>query len=248
MPSKRPALEDVLCLARCSTPAPPSLPLQVVDPGNFSRASEDVLKQRKIVRARRGAAPAGGDAAAKANPFAGIQLTGAAPAPAANPFAGVSLLGGAAAPAATPAPTPAKAAPAEGQEQPAATEQPAAVEAKQEAAAPAAAKAAQQPVDAAPAAEQQVADESKATPAEQAKPAAEEKPATEAAKPTGGFGGLGSTSGLAFGSSGFGAASGGFGSLGECMAGGWPVCCWLAVDGLRSGSPALPVALCALWC
>ncbi|PRW58407.1 nuclear pore complex NUP50A-like isoform X1 [Chlorella sorokiniana] len=184
---------------------------EVADPGNFSRASEDVIKQRKIVRARRGGGATGGDGATKANPFAGIQLTGAAPAPAANPFAGVSLLGGAAAPAATPAPTPAKAAPAEGQ-QPAAGEQPAA-EAKQEAAA----EAAQQPAAPAPAAEQQGAEEGKAAPAEQP---AQDKPAAEAAKPASGFGALGSSSGLAFGSSGgFGAASGGFGSLASSSGG-----------------------------
>eukprot|EP00887_Chlorella_sp_A99_P005772 scaffold1.g5772.t1 len=61
-----------------------------VEAGSFARASEDVIKQRKIVRARRGADAGGGSGA---NPFAGIQLTGtsaAAPA-AANPFAGVAL-------------------------------------------------------------------------------------------------------------------------------------------------------------
>lgn len=78
--------------------------LQPIEAGSFARASEDVLKQRKIIRARRG--PTAGVApAAGSNPFANVQLAPAAGAPAppaANPFAGVSLV----------APAPAAAAPA----------------------------------------------------------------------------------------------------------------------------------------
>jgi hypothetical protein len=85
--------------------------------GEFRRADEGVLKQRRIFKARRGAAPAvpptasaaadaqpgaavsadaGAAAATASNPFAGISLT--APAAGGNPFAGVSLIP----PAATP--------------------------------------------------------------------------------------------------------------------------------------------------
>ncbi len=75
--------------------------------GEFRRADEGTLKQRRIFKARRGGAPAapvsatavavppgaGGTAAeapaapAAGNPFAGISLT-----PGGNPFAGVSLV------------------------------------------------------------------------------------------------------------------------------------------------------------
>ncbi len=79
--------------------------VQPIEAGTFARASEDVLKQRKIIRARRGPTSDAPPAAAS-NPFANVQLApgagSAAPAaaPAANPFAGVSLV----APAAAPAP------------------------------------------------------------------------------------------------------------------------------------------------
>ncbi|BDA51158.1 probable E3 SUMO-protein ligase RanBP2 at C-terminar half [Coccomyxa sp. Obi] len=97
---------------------PPSDSDEEVIAGEFRRADEGTLKQRRIFKARRGgalAAPvtataaavppgAGGTAAeapaaapAGANPFAGISLT--APAAGGNPFAGVSLV----APTATPA-------------------------------------------------------------------------------------------------------------------------------------------------
>lgn len=69
-------------------------------PGTFQRASEEVLKQRKIVRARRSAAPAPAAGAASANPFAGVQLGASS-----NPFAGIQLAPSAAQPTtdATPA-------------------------------------------------------------------------------------------------------------------------------------------------
>ncbi|KAG6611071.1 Ran-binding protein RANBP3 [Phytophthora cinnamomi] len=72
----------------------------------FQRASEDSIRKRKIVKARVGgratakpkaatAAAAGGDDAAKSNPFGGFQgLTAAKPAASANPFAGFSGLTG----------------------------------------------------------------------------------------------------------------------------------------------------------
>jgi Ran-binding protein 3 len=68
--------------------------LQTVEAGTFSRASEEVLKQRKIIRARRPAiAPSSAAPPAGANPFAGIQLShDAAAAPSAKPFANVSLI------------------------------------------------------------------------------------------------------------------------------------------------------------
>lgn len=206
-----------------SPPRPLPCP-QAVDPGNFARASEDVIKQRKIVRARRGG-DAGAGGAAKANPFAGIQLA-AAPAPAAaNPFAGVSLLGGGAAPAATPAPTPAKAEP-EAAEQPHAAQPPAAPEAKQEAPA---GEAAHPPADAAAAQQPEAAQQEEAAAGQ--KQEAEQKPVAEAAKPAGGFGALsgGASGGLTFGSSGFGSTSGGFGSLGACAAVGTHACPWVAM-------------------
>lgn len=64
--------------------------LQPQEAGTFARASEQVLKQRKIIRARRGG-PAEPPAAASANPFANVQLASAPPA-AANPFAGIALV------------------------------------------------------------------------------------------------------------------------------------------------------------
>ncbi|PSC76436.1 nuclear pore complex NUP50A [Micractinium conductrix] len=172
---------------------------EVVDPGNFARASEDVLKQRKIVRARRGADVGGAPKAA--NPFAGIQLAAAAGGvPAANPFTGVSFTAG----GATPAPTP--------------TKPPAA-------AAPAAAAPAQPAEQAAPAGGDQAAAAQPAAAGEQhaEEKAAEALKAAEAPKPaaaaSGGFGSFGAGAGaggggLAFGSSGgFGSTAGGFGSL-----------------------------------
>ncbi len=87
------------------------LSLQPIEAGTFARASEDVLKQRKIIRARRGATSAAAAPAAGSNPFANVQLAsgaGALPAAApANPFAGVSLVAPAAAPAAAEPPAPA---------------------------------------------------------------------------------------------------------------------------------------------
>lgn len=44
------------------------------EPGTFSRASEDVIKQRKIVRARRGLQASAPPSDNPANPFANIQL------------------------------------------------------------------------------------------------------------------------------------------------------------------------------
>ncbi|KAL3133298.1 hypothetical protein ABBQ38_007177 [Trebouxia sp. C0009 RCD-2024] len=54
--------------------------------GEFAKASEDVMKKRKIVRPKRaaGALPGSSAAASGSNPFAGVSLT-------ANPFAGVNL-------------------------------------------------------------------------------------------------------------------------------------------------------------
>ncbi|KAK9902620.1 hypothetical protein WJX75_000372 [Coccomyxa subellipsoidea] len=90
---------------------PPSDSDEEVIAGEFRRADEGVLKQRRIFKARRGAAPAvpptasaaadaqpgaavsadaGAAAATASNPFAGISLT--APAAGGNPFAGVSLI------------------------------------------------------------------------------------------------------------------------------------------------------------
>lgn len=93
-------------------------PLVQVIAGEFRRADEGTLKQRRIFKARRGGAPAAPVSATPAaaapgigapateaaaapvanNPFAGISLT--APAGGGNPFAGVSLV----APTAIPAP------------------------------------------------------------------------------------------------------------------------------------------------
>lgn len=58
-------------------------------PGTFQRASEEVLKQRKIVRARRpaAAAPSVSAAPSTTNPFAGVQLASAG----VNPFSGIQL-------------------------------------------------------------------------------------------------------------------------------------------------------------
>lgn len=169
-----------------------------MDPSNFARASEDVIKQRKIVKARRGGE---GGGAAKANPFAGIQLAAttappAAQAAAANPSAEVSLFGA----AGTPAPTPAAA----GKAQPAAAAEPGA------ATEPAAATAQE---GAAVASSEQAADKK-----EEGKDAAagQQQPDAKPAAPSGGFGAFANAAGgLAFGTSGFGSASGGFGSLGE---------------------------------
>ncbi|KAE9331409.1 hypothetical protein PF008_g15439 [Phytophthora fragariae] len=68
----------------------------------FQRASDDSIRKRKIVKARvrsaakPKAAAAGGDDAAKSNPFGGFQgLTAAKPAASSNPFAGFSGLTGA---------------------------------------------------------------------------------------------------------------------------------------------------------
>lgn len=58
-----------------------------VEAGSFQRANEDVLKQRKIVRARRAAGATG--SSDNVNPFAGVALQ--APA-AVNPFAAVALV------------------------------------------------------------------------------------------------------------------------------------------------------------
>ena len=57
--------------------------------GEFAKASEDVMKKRKIVRPKRAAGALSGSSAAASgsNPFAGVSLTGAP----ANPFAGVNL-------------------------------------------------------------------------------------------------------------------------------------------------------------
>ena len=57
--------------------------------GEFAKASEDVMKKRKIVRPKRAAGALAGSstAASGSNPFAGVSLTGAP----ANPFAGVNL-------------------------------------------------------------------------------------------------------------------------------------------------------------
>ncbi|KAL6768931.1 NUP50B [Auxenochlorella protothecoides x Auxenochlorella symbiontica] len=67
------------------------------EPGTFQRASDEVLKQRKIIKARRPAQGSAGAAvpASPANPFAGIQLAPATE----NPFAGIQL---------APAPVPAQ--------------------------------------------------------------------------------------------------------------------------------------------
>jgi hypothetical protein len=172
----------------------------VVDAGAFQRASSDVLKQRKIIKARR---PPAVTAAAAANPFAGIQLvsSGAIPAvPAANSFAGLSF----------PAPKPAAdaAAVAQGVE-----------------AAPAEEKTTS-PEQAHKGAEKK---EDFPKPAEEAvsKPVSSGFGSISGAS-NGGFlfggagaggGGFGAmvsgASGPAFGSSGLGQATGGFGSLGE---------------------------------
>ncbi|KAK9838667.1 hypothetical protein WJX74_000985 [Apatococcus lobatus] len=53
--------------------------------GTFARASEEELKGRKIIKARR----SGASGTPAANPFAGVSLTSST----GNPFAGVSLLG-----------------------------------------------------------------------------------------------------------------------------------------------------------
>ncbi len=53
-----------------------------IDPNNFEKASEDVLKTRKIVKARRG-----GGALASSAPPPATEGAGAS-----NPFAGVSLV------------------------------------------------------------------------------------------------------------------------------------------------------------
>lgn len=57
--------------------------------GEFAKASEDVMKKRKIVRPKRaaGALPGSSAPAGASNPFAGVNLTGGP----ANPFAGASL-------------------------------------------------------------------------------------------------------------------------------------------------------------
>lgn len=57
--------------------------------GEFAKASEDVMKKRKIVRPKRaaGALPGISTTASGSNPFASVSLTGAP----ANPFAGVNL-------------------------------------------------------------------------------------------------------------------------------------------------------------
>ena len=59
--------------------------MQPVQAGTFARASEEELKGRKIIKARR----PGQASASAANPFAAVSLTSSS----GNPFAGVSLLG-----------------------------------------------------------------------------------------------------------------------------------------------------------
>ena len=59
--------------------------MQPILAGTFARASEDELKGRKIIKARR----SGQSGPPAANPFAGVSLTSST----GNPFAGVSLLG-----------------------------------------------------------------------------------------------------------------------------------------------------------
>lgn len=175
------------------------LNVQEIEPGIFSRASEQVLKQRKIVRARRpgAAAVAGGPTApASANPFANVQLApgGAAATPSANPFAGISLVK-----------PPSPAAEPEAKQQAASTAAPAPVTADKEGepeSKDATADKESEPVKA----------------AEDAEPPAADKPAA------GGFGALSSTApGLSFGSSGgFGALSssaGGFGGFASAASG-----------------------------
>lgn len=53
--------------------APSNVLRAQVDPGNFQRASEEVLKARRIVKTRRSAA-APAFVAASANPFSGVSL------------------------------------------------------------------------------------------------------------------------------------------------------------------------------
>lgn len=80
-------LRAFMLLLTCT---PPPKHLQEPPHGTFARASEEVLKQRKIVRARRG--PTSGTGA-QPNPFANIHLapTGTTTT-ASNPFAGISLV------------------------------------------------------------------------------------------------------------------------------------------------------------
>ncbi len=200
--------------------------LQQVEAGNFARASEDILKKRKIIKARRGA---GCDSTpAAANPFAGLSLPGAATpaaaavpaAPAAaNPFASISLF-------------PAKTAVQAGGERPAAGE--AEVKGGEKAEEPASEPSEAAATEAAAAGAQQGADETreeaqkKPEKAEAGEAAAAElgeggeekeaqqgKEAEGAAAPSGGFGllaGGAKAGGLLFGGAG---ATGGFGSLGK---------------------------------
>ena len=58
--------------------------------GEFRQASAEVMKNRRVVRPKRGTGnlAASTTAAAPSNPFSGVSLTGGA----ANPFAGVNLL------------------------------------------------------------------------------------------------------------------------------------------------------------
>jgi len=67
--------------------------MQEVVAGVYARASEDVLKQRRMIRARRSAAPVTSATIPASNPFAAVKLapTNIETVPAANPFAGVSL-------------------------------------------------------------------------------------------------------------------------------------------------------------
>lgn len=66
--------------------------MQPLESGTFARASEDVIKQRKIIRARRAPSMMTTAPATASNPFANVQLTSTtANTTSTNPFSGISL-------------------------------------------------------------------------------------------------------------------------------------------------------------